>query len=208
MLPRVEPPCFARRMNAAGPERERAFVRPCGWGISSSALPALVFVSMSGCGGLVDTGAVPTEANGVGTGGQSSEGLGPSECPPTQWDCAGTPMSCDYVTSAWGEALPVLSISAACRCDFSRPALPTDCPENQLFVCGSLGWDAEPVGDQAMSFEPVSCRCAVNSGYYCSHCPGTGLYGSVEDAAGCGLDGNLTGGRSALFCGCGAQASP
>lgn len=207
MLPGAWPPCFASWMSAASPERERTLVRPREWGVGG-ALMALAFVLTSGCGGIVDTGDPPGGASSVGTGGQDSEELGPTDCPPTQWDCSSAPVSCDYVTSAGGMPLPVVSIGAACRCDFSRPAVAADCPENHLFVCGSLGWDADPGGDQAMSFEPVSCRCAVNAGYYCSHCPATGLYGSVEEAAGCGLDGDLSGGRSALFCGCGAQTSP
>lgn len=158
----------------------------------------------AGCGGLIDTDSPPplgTNDPGdlPGTGGALQ-----TACTPAQWDCSGQSVSCDYVTDGFFERKPIISIAGSCRCDASRPTKPSDCKEGELFVCGSLSFSGDAsTNPENLSFEPVSCRCAQNAGYYCSHCTQTGLYSSQEAAAGCGLDSPDAAGNSAVFCGCG-----
>jgi hypothetical protein len=182
-LPAPVSPCFAWSV--------RALRRKIAYGL----LLAATGVVSSACGGKVDADGLPVP----GDVPADSVGFDTGECPPAQWDCSGVPVSCDWVGDETGQPLPTISLGGTCRCDLSRPKDQSDCGSGELFVCGSLSFDSSP-GD-VHSFEPVSCRCAVNAGYYCSHCTLTGLYASADDAAGCGLDAVDEG--TAVYCGCG-----
>jgi len=148
---------------------------------------------------LIETDApVATDSDpgpGLGTGGSVQ-----AACPPAQWDCSGLDVHCDDGPTDSGIRHATISVSNACRCDTSRPAAPSDCAAGELFVCGSLGF-REAKGEDELSFEPVSCRCAVNAGYYCSHCAQTGLYAGSE-VLGCRLDGVTTADSTPVHCGC------
>jgi len=189
----------------------------CSLGLGFVVLVALAW-GLGGCGGLVDTDppGVEPEADfpepivGEGTvDGTTVDGSAQNACPPAQWDCSGRPVSCDYVENSIGHMQPTISISGACRCDTTRPARPADCGVGDLFVCGALSFtdgpgDGPKTDPNGLRFQPVSCRCSPNAGYYCGHCTQTGLYGSSKDAAGCGLDsGEPTNAVAAVYCGCG-----
>lgn len=170
---------------------------------------ALVLVS-AGCGGLIDTDSPSLPGSEDEEHDDDDEvedlsGVGgtlQAVCPAAQWDCSGRRVSCNYVTDGFSEPRPIISVFGTCRCDFTRPQTPSDCREGELFVCGALSF-RDSGSLEALFFEPVSCRCVENAGYYCSHCPATGLYGSQEDAAGCGLDSSEGASNSAVYCGCG-----
>jgi hypothetical protein len=150
-----------------------------------------------GCGGRVSPDADSHDDENP----TDSVGFDAGECPPSQWDCSGVPVSCDYVEDESGQPWPTISLGGACRCDPTRPAEAADCASGELFVCGSLSYAIE--SERLVEFDPVSCQCAVNSGYYCNHCALTGLYASSAEAVGCGLDVAEGADSTAVYCGCG-----
>lgn len=167
---------------------------------SSRFFVVLLIVASSACGGLIDTDAPPPiiDADGdpLGSGGAVQ-----AQCSPAQWDCSGQTVTCDYADGP-AQNQPIIGVLGTCRCDSSRPVRPSDCAAGDLFVCGSLSFSSRDSAD-GLSFEPVSCRCATNAGYYCSHCTKTGLYASEADAAGCGLETSTGQASGAVYCGCG-----
>ena len=186
-LPASRPTCFADRVSV----RQRAKIL--------RLLVVIGCLSGFGCGGLVSSDAAGQDDEDDSPA--DSVGFDTGECPPSQWDCSGVPLSCDYIEDETGEPRPTISLEGACRCDLTRPAEPADCGAGELFVCGSLSYDAS--AERELAFDPVSCRCAVNSGYYCNHCALTGLYAAAADAAGCGLAVVEDADSTAVYCGCG-----
>jgi len=171
--------------------------------LPAALLPAAL-LSVSACGGLIETDAPPTGATDSTSEPTGSGGALQTACSPAQWDCSGQAVDCSYVTDSVGQRWPVISVTGRCECDASRPTQPGDCAEGELLVCGNLSvpdqFGGEPSG---LAFEPVSCRCVRNAGYYCGHCIHTGLYESADAAGGCGLDSSEGAENSAVMCGCG-----